>query len=81
MLPSLLSYGMLVMSNGKSSKDGQIVNAGSRKTGGSMNRRDVARPTEGGLDILRVLWLRGSSTVRQVRDALNQTRPAGYTLC
>jgi predicted transcriptional regulator len=37
------------------------------------------RPTDGELAILRVLWRRGPSTVRQVADALNEDRPMGYT--
>jgi len=31
------------------------------------------------LEILRVLWSRGPSTVRQVLDALNKTKDMGYT--
>ena len=34
-------------------------------------------PTE--LDILRILWELGPSTVRQVFDRLSQSRPIGYT--
>ena len=42
------------------------------------------KPTEAELSILRVLWQRGPSTVRQVCDALNETKkqqekPTGYT--
>jgi len=37
------------------------------------------RPTEAELAILRVLWERGPSTVRQVHDVLNRERPAAYT--
>jgi predicted transcriptional regulator len=37
------------------------------------------RPTDGELAILRVLWERGASTVRQVHDTLEARRPAGYT--
>ncbi len=37
------------------------------------------RPTDAELAILRVLWERGPSTVRQVHDALNRARPTGYT--
>ncbi len=39
------------------------------------------RPTRGELAILRVLWTRGPSTVRQVHEALATTRPmaTGYT--
>lgn len=37
------------------------------------------RPTDGELMILRVLWHRGPSTVRQVHDVLERDRPTGYT--
>lgn len=37
------------------------------------------KPTEAELAILRVLWQRGPSTVRQVCDALNESKKTGYT--
>jgi predicted transcriptional regulator len=37
------------------------------------------RPTDAELAILRVLWTRGPSTVRQVLDALAEERGTGYT--
>ena len=37
------------------------------------------KPTEAELAILRVLWQRGPSTVRQVNEALNQVKKTGYT--
>lgn len=37
------------------------------------------RPTDAELAILRVLWARGPSTVRQVLEALSEERPTGYT--
>jgi predicted transcriptional regulator len=37
------------------------------------------RPTNAELRILRVLWQRGPSTVRRVREALHQAKPVGYT--
>ena len=37
------------------------------------------RPTDAELAILRVLWTRGPSTVRNVLDALNEERATGYT--
>ena len=40
---------------------------------------DLPRPTDAELTILRVLWQRGPSTVRQVLEALNQDRETGYT--
>ena len=44
-----------------------------------MNEKDAPRPTDAELEILRVLWVRGPSTVREVHEALNKVRPAGYT--
>ncbi|HZZ70019.1 MAG TPA: BlaI/MecI/CopY family transcriptional regulator [Phenylobacterium sp.] len=38
-----------------------------------------ARPTATELDILRILWERGPSTVREVHEALSAERPIGYT--
>ena len=37
------------------------------------------RPTDAELAILRVLWARGPSTVRQVLDTLAEQRGTGYT--
>lgn len=37
------------------------------------------RPTDSELAILRILWERGPSTVRQVHDTLAETRDTGYT--
>ena len=37
------------------------------------------RPTDAELSILRVLWSRGPCTVRQVHEALADTRDTGYT--
>jgi predicted transcriptional regulator len=42
-------------------------------------RRELPRPTDGELAILRVLWERGASTVREVTDALQEVRATGYT--
>lgn len=39
----------------------------------------LPRPTDAELSILRVLWERGPSTVRQVHDVLTRDRPAAYT--
>ena len=44
-----------------------------------MARGKPLRPTDCELAILRVLWQRGPSTVRQVREELARTRPTGYT--
>ena len=37
------------------------------------------KPTEGELELLQVLWRRGPSTVRQIHDALDDSRSTGYT--
>ena len=37
------------------------------------------RPTDAELAILRVLWSRGASTVRDVYEQLNRNAPTGYT--
>lgn len=45
-----------------------------------MSRNPQApKPTDAELAILRVLWERGPSTVRQVHDVLSKERPAAYT--
>jgi BlaI family transcriptional regulator, penicillinase repressor len=37
------------------------------------------KPTTSELEILRVLWARGPSTVREVHDALTEKKAMGYT--
>ena len=37
------------------------------------------RPTQTELEILRVLWLRGPSSVREVQQTMSETRVTGYT--
>jgi BlaI family penicillinase repressor len=37
------------------------------------------KPTASELEILRVLWTRGPSTVREVHDALKEKQATGYT--
>ena len=44
-----------------------------------MAKKGPPRPTDAELQILRVLWQRGASTVREVQEALNETKPTGYT--
>lgn len=44
-----------------------------------MIKQNLPRPTDAELEILRVLWLRGRSTVREVQDSLNDNKPTGYT--
>lgn len=41
--------------------------------------KPAPKPTDGELEILGVLWERGPSTVREVHDALRDTRGVGYT--
>ena len=41
--------------------------------------RQTPRPTDAELEILKVLWQRGPSTVREVHDVLNETKSTGYT--
>lgn len=41
--------------------------------------RSPHKPTASELEILRVLWARGPSTVREVHDALSESREVGYT--
>ena len=44
-----------------------------------MKKKAVPKPTDAELAILRVLWSRGASTVRQVHDVLLKERPTAYT--
>jgi len=44
-----------------------------------MARNDPPRPTDAELEILRVLWEQGPSTVRQVHTTLERQREIGYT--
>ena len=41
--------------------------------------KPIPRPTDAELSILRVLWERGPSTVREVHDLLSTTQGTGYT--
>jgi predicted transcriptional regulator len=44
-----------------------------------MKNSPAPKPTEAELAILKVLWERGPSTVRQVHDVLAPERESGYT--
>jgi predicted transcriptional regulator len=44
-----------------------------------MSMSELPRPTEAELEILRVLWDRGPSTVREVHTEITRTRTAAYT--
>lgn len=39
----------------------------------------MSKPSEGELEILRILWHASPATVRQVNERLNEQRPVGYT--
>jgi BlaI family transcriptional regulator, penicillinase repressor len=42
-----------------------------------MAKKELPRPTDSELAILRVLWQHGPSTVRQVRDVLERSQRTG----
>jgi predicted transcriptional regulator len=44
-----------------------------------LKKRGVPRPTDAELAILRVLWRRGPSTVREVQSGLGGEEATGYT--
>src|SRR6266446_3149523 len=44
-----------------------------------MKKSKPSKPTDAELAILRVLWERGSRTVREVWEQLNPTQRTGYT--
>ena len=44
-----------------------------------MPRPREEQPTAGELEVLKVLWDRGPSTVRDVMEALHEARPRAYT--
>lgn len=44
-----------------------------------MAKNKKIKPTEAELQVLRVIWKDGPSTVRYVNDRLNETKHAGYT--
>ena len=44
-----------------------------------MARRKSSRPTDRELTILRILWDKGPSTVRDVNEAMNEDSSTGYT--
>jgi predicted transcriptional regulator len=44
-----------------------------------MQKKKLPRPTESELEILKVLWERGPSTVRDVHEELSTHKPTGYT--
>ena len=44
-----------------------------------MPKDSLPRPTDAELEILKVLWRRGPSTVREVFETLGEARGTGYT--
>lgn len=42
-------------------------------------RSELPPPTDAELDVLRVLWDRGASTVREVHDVISKSKAIGYT--
>src|SRR5215218_311244 len=44
-----------------------------------MARKARSQPTNSELEILRVLWQRGPSTVREVYETINKVKVTGYT--
>lgn len=44
-----------------------------------MAKLRLQKPTTSELELLRILWTHGPSTVRQVHDALDEHREIGYT--
>ncbi|MDQ3747086.1 MAG: BlaI/MecI/CopY family transcriptional regulator [Acidobacteriota bacterium] len=44
-----------------------------------MPKKTLPRPTDAELEILKVLWRRGPSTVREVFETLGEARGTGYT--
>ncbi|NND45753.1 MAG: BlaI/MecI/CopY family transcriptional regulator [Xanthomonadales bacterium] len=43
------------------------------------DRGSLPQPTKTELNILRILWVNGESTVREVHEALNEEETSGYT--
>ena len=44
-----------------------------------MSGQQFPQPTDGELEVLRVLWDNGPSTVKRVHEAINKKKPVGYT--
>ena len=44
-----------------------------------MSRQKSHKPTDAELNILRVLWNKGPSTVREVQESLSEVKRTGYT--
>lgn len=44
-----------------------------------LRHESLPKPTEGELELLRVLWEKGPATVRELHDEVNLQRAVGYT--
>jgi predicted transcriptional regulator len=44
-----------------------------------MSHSELIKPTESEMDILKILWEEGDSTVREVHELLSAKKSAGYT--
>jgi BlaI family penicillinase repressor len=44
-----------------------------------MKETEMIKPTESEMEILKILWEKGDSTVREVHDLLSESKSAGYT--
>jgi len=47
--------------------------------GFEMAKKQTPRPTDSELEILRILWENGASTVKAVNEKLNEKKESGYT--
>src|SRR5688572_24811548 len=56
-----------------------VVQSNTPLTAHPMARPKEERPTAGELEVLKILWERGPSTVRDVLEVLNQRRERAYT--
>ena len=44
-----------------------------------MNKKPLPQPTDAELELLRILWVCGPSTVREIHDSLRKAKSTGYT--
>ena len=44
-----------------------------------MGKKQIPKPTDSELEILRILWQNGASTVKTVNEKLNEKKETGYT--
>ncbi len=44
-----------------------------------MAKKQIPKPTDSELEILRILWQNGASTVKTVNEKLNEKKETGYT--